>query len=63
MTAPLANRLTPAVAILPYVIADTSVTGTGMGFATQDANGIRPLYASEYDASPNAVNTGARRRT
>ena len=49
---------TPNRSIIPSIIVDTSATGLGSSFATVDAaNNIRPLLASEYEAS-NVVSVG-----
>ena len=42
--------------IYPWAVADTSVSGNGIGFATYGTNGIRPLNFST-DGIVNALNT------
>ncbi len=45
--------------IIPWLLADTSATGNGIGFATYDStNGLRPLAAGEY-TTPGAATAGS----
>ena len=49
---------TPAVGILPYLLGDTTVSGSGSSLVTYDANGLRPLdLTTEFsDAFADNVN-------
>ena len=53
------------ISIVPWVIGDTSASGTGSSFVTYGANGFRPLTAAEYVAlaTTSAVATTANDNT
>ena len=42
--------------VYPWAVADTSVTGNGIGFATYGTNGVRPLNFSTTGGSDGVVN-------